>query len=488
MSRYYKTVSIFFLIILGIFSCAEGQTRTSFETSTIISNSNTTPFWFQANRSGIYSRGGNQFLTRLQAHRKSELSDRFDILYGADLIARPGRNSTLSFNQGYFKAHVFGLEFAAGRFHNISPISNADLSLGSLGISGNATPIPQLKIGLNKWQPLPFFDNFVEISGHISHGWLGSRRYTEDVLLHEKVFHAKFGGDGSFNMYGGLAHYAKWGGNNHPSGRDVPTRFRDFFAVFFSLEGDEDTPGPEQAHALGDHLGAWDFGFQLELNDYEIHAYRQFPYEDYSNLFFKSYMDALTGISVQIPDYVKFPANQILYEFLYTKFQAGPREARENPDDGQGPYRYNENYYNHYFYRTGWVYQMRTIGNPLFTPSPENLGILNNRIIAHHIGIISAFSQSKLTGKATFSRNYGKRCDNRVPDIGEGELFGIECINEVETVRERSIDQWSFYLGIDTPVPFLSRNDFIVRIQVAYDNGRLAGDQVGTLFGIKWIP
>lgn len=487
MYRIFKTLITLFFIVSGIASVVLGQIHTSVETAGIVSSSSNTPFWLQSNRHGIYAVHGNQLFARFQTHGETNISDNLSIFYGTDFIARPGKKSTLSFNQGYLKVQSYGLEFAAGRFHHTSPFYDESLSMGSLGISNNASPIPQIRLGLPGWTPVPFTDEFVHIRAHLTHGWLGSRRYTESVLLHEKAVYFLFGGAAPLNVYGGLTHYAMWGGKNHPTQKNIPTRFQDFVNVFFSFKGDRSTPGPEQTHALGDHMGTWDFGFFLERGEYELTVYRQFLYEDYTNLLFKSYMDALTGISIRFPKELKFPVDRFTYEYLYTKFQAGPRESRGNrAGDGQGPYRYNENYYNHNIYRTGWVYNMRTIGNPLFTPSETNLGILNNRIIAHHIGFVSAAGPVTLTGKATFSRNYGKRCDNRVPDIGEGELFGIECVDEIITIRERSLDQWSFMLGMETPLRFSDNGDLSLIIHLAYDNGRLAGDQWGALMGIRW--
>lgn len=424
-------------------------------------------------------------MNRLRTHHFLNLTDSVTLTTGADLIARPGGNSTVYFNQGYLKLSGYGLEFAAGRFHNTSPTNDPELSMGSLGVSHNAIPIPQIRFGLAGWTSLPFTNEFVEIKGHISHGWLGSRRYISDVLLHEKAAHIRFGGDASFKPYVGIGHYVKWSGTE-PSGREIPSRFSDFINVFFAFGGDEETPGPDQSYALGDHLGALDFGFFLNLNDYDIVVYRQFPFELLTNVLLKSYMDALTGISVTFPDDVRF-LDKFLYEFLYTKFQAGPRELRDDrePDD-RGDFRYNENYYNHYFYRTGWAYNMRTIGNPLFTLNEDNLGIFNNRIVAHHIAFTSTIESVSLTGRATYSRNYGKRCDNRVPDLGEGELFGIECMNIIETVGGRRIDQWSLQLGAEAPVPINGRRNLVVTAEIALDSGEVAGSQFGSLLGLRW--
>ena len=426
-------------------------------------------------------------------HDNYSINQQFSILYGTDLITRPGSQSTLSFNQAYVKLQGYGIEFAAGRFHNTSPISDDILGIGSLGVGTNATPIPQIRLGLIDWTPIPFTNEFIEIKGHIAHGWLGSRRYTEDLLVHEKAGHLKFGGKFPLNVYGGLAHYVKWGGN-HPEEGEIPTRLSDFFNVFFAKGGDEFTPGQEQAFILGDHLGAWDFGFYLNLEETQFKVYRQMPIETKDNVKFKSIQDALTGISVQFSEDSRIPLDRFVYEFLYTKYQDGPRRPNivdgvncaENPGTCRDDFMGNENYYNHGLYRTGWAYNTRNIANPLFTVSEENLGIVNNRIVAHHLGIQASWGKTLLTGKATFSRNYGKRCDNRIPDLGEGELFGVECENIVDTTIERSLDQWSFLAGAD--IPLRTEQNLSFTIELAFDNGRLAGSQFGSLIGLRWTP
>lgn len=481
--KYFLTF-IYFLLFLPILH-VQAQHRTSIETSALISSSNETPFWFQSNRNGIYAPDGNQFLLRMQSFRSYDLSSSITSEIGADLVARPGSISTLYFNQGYLKLKGYGFELAAGRFNNSSPIHNESLSMGSLGVSRNAIPIPQIRFGLENWTDMPFTNGFVEVNGHLTHGWMGSQRYIDDAFLHEKVAHVRFGGDSSFKPFLGIAHYVHWAGTE-PNGREVPARFKDYLGVFFALGGDERTPGPDQSYALGDHLGAIDAGFYYSGNDYDILIYRQFPFELKTNLLFKSYMDALTGISIDFPDRVTF-LDQFLYEFLYTKFQAGPRELRDdrNPDN-RGDYRYNENYYNHFFYRSGWTYNKRTIGNPLFTVNEDNLGIFNNRIVAHHVAFISSIESLIFTGRATFSRNYGKRCDNRVPDLGERELFGIECVNVVENVGGHSLDQWSLQFGVESPIPINGNRNLSAYAEFALDSGKLAGSQVGALLGFRW--
>src|SRR5690625_7444573 len=92
------------------------------------------------------------------------------------------------------------------------------------------------------------------------------------------------------------------------------------------------------------------------------------------------------------------------------------------------------------------------MGSPLFLVNMDNLSIINNRIVAHHAGIEADVGEIVVKGKITFSRNYGRRCDNRFPeDIGEGEIFGIECTDVVNTSGGRRLDQWSFLAATEFP-------------------------------------
>jgi hypothetical protein len=271
-----------------------------------------------------------------------------------------------------------------------------------------------------------------------------------------------------------------WGGQ-HPERGKFDASLNDFFRVFKGTEGSEDA-AEGSGYALGDHLGGWDFGMFLEFEPVKFKIYRQFPLETRDNLKLKSYMDAITGISIDFDESLNTPVQNITYEYLYTKYQDGPRRLNTFGEDDKlcidysgacsDRYRGNENYYNHGQYETGWVYNYRTIGNPLFIVSDSNRGVLNNRLIAHHLGVELKLSKLKLLSKATFSRNYGKRWNNRIPDLGESEIF------------TPSVDQWSFIVTGEMPVEIKSYNTTL-SLSMAYDNGNLIGSHIGLLTGIK---
>lgn len=479
MLKHSFFLSLLVLLISGFSLTIQSQSlNTSVDLIGVASTDNT-PFWIQSNRSGVIAPNGSHVMTRIQTHGQTPLFENpnFTFSYGGDLVARPGPSATLSFNQAYLKLKAYAFELAGGRFHNVSPVHDETLSMGSLGVSGNATPVPQIRFGLPDWTPLPLTREFIKIKVHLAHGWLGSNRYTDNVLYHEKVGHARFGGDFPLNIYGGIAHYAKWGGTNHRYFGELPAGFRDYFRVFFATSGGEDAPDPEADYMLGDHLGAWNFGFFLELDSFKITGYRQHPLETKDNLKLKSLQDALNGLSIRFDEKLNLPIRGLLYEFMYTKWQDGPKieniledgtRCSEEPEKCRDPFQGNENYYNHHIYRTGWANQERTIGNPLFRVSsiatPDlGEGIDNNRIIAHHIGADTQINQTNLIGKMTFSRNFGTR-KNPFPEPA---------------------DQFSIGLQAQTPVT-LNDIPFTLLTDVAWDTGDLFGAQFGMMLGLRW--
>jgi hypothetical protein len=240
--------------------------------------------------------------------------------------------------------------------------------------------------------------------------------------------------------------------------------------------GDEDAPEPDRLYMLGDHLGAWDFGMIYEGSSFDATLYRQFPLETKDNLKLKSPQDALTGISIRLRDqgHAGFSLKGIVYEYLYTKWQDGPRVENEIDgvpcsqlppetcrDSGKG----NENYYNHSIYRSGWSHQYRTIGNPLFRLRSDNLGVDNNRIVAHHLGLnTSLSSQIQSLIRLTYSRNYGTW----------SQPF------------ESVMHQWSAQVQFNHNVQ-LRRYPVQLNYGFALDNGDLIGSQAGVLMGIRFM-
>jgi len=79
----------------------------------------------------------------------------FYIRYGVDLFNNDHFKEVFV-EQAYFKAGYKHLEFRAGRYEEKIGEMDKDLSSGSLGVSGNALPIPQIGIALTDYVDVPF--------------------------------------------------------------------------------------------------------------------------------------------------------------------------------------------------------------------------------------------------------------------------------------------------------------------------------------------
>lgn len=111
-----------------------------------------------------------------------------------------------------------------------------------------------------------------------------------------------------------------------------------------------------------------------------------------------------------------------LLEFIYTKWQSGTRhdrpateeELKKNPDKEIYIVGGCDNYFNNGEYKSGWTYNGRTIGLPLFVPAAKDTdgitrGVVNNRIVAWNAGVAGKmFRKIPYTVKVTYSKNFGK--------------------------------------------------------------------------------
>ncbi len=121
----------------------------------------------------------------------------------------------------------------------------------------------------------------------------------------------------------------------------------------------------------------------------------------------------------------------------------------------------NDNYFNNGEYQSGWTYYGRTVGTPFITPKARNeegitLGVYNNRITAHYLGI-KGYIAKKLPYKLklSYSKNYG--------------TYGTSLANKPE--------QFSF--GLETAL--LRKADFPLHLDLGLygDYGKLFSNNFG---------
>ncbi len=470
------------------------------------------PHWLTANRFGILNDADHSTgLLRGKATYERRLTKRWQIGAGVDLIAKVPFSKTLSpqawLQQGYVSVQYGIFKLMGGRQEQTLGTPDRELSTGSLAISGNARPIPQLLLSVPKYSSVPFTRGWVKFKGTYRHGWLGEDRFISGALLHEKSLYVKLGGDFFVNLAGGLIHTVVWAGED-PRFGPLPAGLKDYWQVIRGKEAKVDQINNpliagEAANALGDNMGVYDFSLAMKSKHFCATIYQQTPFEDWTGSRLFKNRDRLLGLHV-VNQQPNAWLSSIVYEFVSTTYQSGPsRPGGIDPDPGTGPkedrlglnYGGRDNYYNNAIYKTGWTYQDRILGTPLFYTiarmqlyvpgfdEPDlyafNFNIVNNRVVAHHVGIAGQVKRINYKLLATFTNNLGTY----------GGLNG-------------GITEWGSIDNPDAPYAFRPpqrQNYFLLEVEshpfsahwslltsLAVDAGQLT-DNVGVLVGLRRV-
>jgi len=290
----------------------------------------------------------------------------------------------INIGESFLKYKIFDETYIkAGRYYrDFSSYLDNSLSSGSILISHNAQPMP--KLGLIGSLYLKKYHDF-KLDYGIAHGIFEKNNfYNEGPMLHEKFIYLKY--NKKENEWGvGLVHEAIWGGSTI-GGRipgNQPSTFKDFLKIIIAEDGPDE--GGDHANALGNHLGIWDFYYQINKNDKIFKLYYQHFFEDTSGLRFANKSDGLWGI--ELKDYIK--DSTILFEYLNTSNQ-----------DIDPPY-VDDSYYIHGLYQSGWSYKGYVLGNPFIDSSN------NNPSKVFHFGI-KKNTINKYNYKFLFSRKIHK--------------------------------------------------------------------------------
>ena len=125
------------------------------ETGVSFSGGEHTPFWLTANKQGLSSIEKNNGYLRAGVFRELENDKRFSYAFGADLAVAYNFTSTFVVQQLYadLKYRCLGLSIGSKERH--SEFNNPLLSSGGLTFSGNARPVPQVRIGIPEYTLVP---------------------------------------------------------------------------------------------------------------------------------------------------------------------------------------------------------------------------------------------------------------------------------------------------------------------------------------------
>ena len=246
------------------------------ETGVSFSGGEHTPFWLIANKQGLSSIEKNNGYLRAGVFRELENDTPFSYAFGADLAVAYNFTSTFVVQQLYVDLKYRCLGLSIGSKERYGEFNNPFLSSGGLTFSGNARPVPQVRIGIPEYTLVPGTKGWLAFKGHIAYGMFTDDgwqkdfikpggKHTEHVLYHSKDLYVKVGNREKFPLIfeGGLEMAAQFGGNALVGNEktDMPNRIKDFFKVFIPSGGSSDTPLGEQTNIYGNHLGSWNFSF-----------------------------------------------------------------------------------------------------------------------------------------------------------------------------------------------------------------------------------
>jgi len=427
------------------------------------------PLWIESNRFGLLSEEGQDVATYIggrNTHVFPAGKRSFRLEYGVNVVNNQHFNRVV-FQQGYAKVRYGALEFRAGRYEEILGEVDPLLSTGSLGISGNALPIPKIGFAFPTYVDVPYTNGWLQIKGQISHGWMGNEQSMKRAWFHEKTFYAKLG-NGPFKVYGGVQHFAVWGGER--GNFKLDRSWKGFFDVLFAKEANDGSVfGETRPNRAGDQRGLIEFGGDLETDDALFHMYFQVPFESGMGIDIRN-IDRVGGLNVTFKEHHWL--DRLLFEFIYTKQMESFQNAQL------------QSYYNNGVYATGWEYHYRNIGTPLFLsryrgsnflpitavdwrhdedPSLGNTNFVNNRIIGGHFGMLHRYS-STISARTmiTFTRNFGTH-NNFITSSPQNQLYTI---HEIKAAIQQ-------VLGLQ------------VSAGIAYDTGGFYNN-VGGLLGISY--
>ncbi len=378
-----------------------------------LSSASSLPFWLVSNQNGRVP-NENSALTDWSLFKNFDRkdSDLLDYELGLSTRAAVYDQTDLMISQAYARFSWKKILLSVGSRYEDQQFDNLSATNGNLFLSNNARPIPRLSMGLQDYWDLPFFKGWLAVKGMFSEGIMLDDRYVDKTRVHYKNVYAKIGGDRQLNLIVGFQHYAQWGGSSlNPKVGQLPSDLGNYLRMIVGKGTSENVVYGEWENAYGNHFGGWDIHLQYKTEKVEWELYRQTMFEDHSGIYITR-PDGVTGL------YAKFLGDKnwiqsIMYENYYTKYQSGDTPGGQTNPEG-GLYTGRDDYFNNYIYRSGWTHHGRTVGLPFFTSQPKNeegltLGVLNNRIVAHHMGV-KGFLFNKIPYRAllTYSQNWGR--------------------------------------------------------------------------------
>lgn len=436
------------------------------------------PLWLVSNRFGVITDQKFDFSTHLKATNVNRMGTPISVYddndrglyfsYGVDLYNNDHLRKNI-IGEAYAKARYKNLTFSAGRFRQIIGEVDPDLSSGSLGVSGNALPIEKLNLAL-AYTNIPFTNGWIQFKGMFSHGWMGDDQFMKHSFLHEKNIYFRLGKH-KLKLYAGIQHYAVWGGSR-PDFFTTDRSLKGWLNVVTGIEANDGSVATNRApNRPGDQRGVIELGAEWEDENFKFQLNNQTPFDSGQGIDIRN-IDRLLSLNI-INKKEESIFKKLTLEFIHTTQSNDFYEVQ-----------YRESYYNNGNYRTGWEYNDRIVGTPLFTnrwrgskyfesikpydwnaPASTINGldnIINNRVLGGHVGAIFSMSE-EVSSKTliTYTKNYGD--------------FRIGVYSPFKT-------QWYTMQEFSWQLP---KTQLSLKGAIGYDFGDLSTN-IGSMIGLQW--
>ena len=363
------------------------------------------PYFFASNRHGVTSLEPTSGYLRGSLIKSINENKFFDYGAGIGMIGRFNRKDNAWLQQLYAEVKLSYFTLSGGMKEIEGRFKNFELSSGGLIWSGNSTPIPQLRLEMNKFYAVPLTNGWLQVLGSVSYGkyiddkWLEDN-YTYDQSFittgswyHQKQFYLRSKEDKNFIVTLGGEFACQFGGdqemwskNGMYNSTKSDIKLKDFLHVLIPKEGNDGV------YYLGDHLGSWHGVFEYKFkNESRLKGYFEWLFEDGSGIGKLNGWDGLWGLEFNLNK--KWYITDVVVEYLQTTNQSGPMHYA--PDDFPG-YTVNsqatgaDDYYNNYYYN-GWTHRGTGLGSPLLLSTAYHknghLRYIHNRIQAYHLGV-----------------------------------------------------------------------------------------------------
>lgn len=484
MRTSIKNIIILAVILLHIGTATAQQIRYSVETTGAFANNDTPTTWHLSNRQGLSSEMAKFGYMRAGLSGSHAFENRnITLNWVADVVAGDNLTSTLYIQQAFADINWKMLTLSLGQKERWGELKNHRLSTGALTESGNARPIPQIRIEAPEYFDLFGTNGWFTVRGHLAYGWFtdgewqkdwvaSGKAYSKGVRYHSKAGFFKIGKEERFPFVYefGLQMVAQFGGtmynvlNNPGDYLHNPSRIKDYLMIFIPSSGDSQYSDFDKANVAGNHLGSWHSAISWNQNRWKLRAYYEHLFDDHSQMFMEYglWTEQLVGLELTLKDcrWVK----GIAIEYYNLKKQGGPVYHDTNnviPDQVSC----RDDNYNHQRYN-GWFNYGMIIGSPMATSPIYNeehiLNCYNNRAEAFHIGVEGEpFNSFGYRVLLTHSNNWGTY-KNPFTDIKSNTAGLVEV-----TFKPQKLNGWS------------------LTASYAFDNGTLLGNNRSAMLTIS---